>query len=144
MNIRVCFLLCLALLAAGCGPIVPATTPPQLNHTSGPAFVVTDRMYANDIFSVRYPAGWRIVTGQAHLPPHVVIVSPDERAQITLIVGTLDDANFGTQGRMATLRGVTLSDGTLLTITGEAPAEMWNNFLPVFDAVVRSLSVSIQ
>lgn len=50
-----------ALLLNACGPIVPATTPPQLQHTPGAFVTVTEARFDAGLFQVDYPKSWRVV-----------------------------------------------------------------------------------
>jgi len=59
-------LLCFIMLLAACTPAQP---PPSLSATPGAAVVVTRDTYRNDLFSVEYPSGWRVVTSPAGAPP---------------------------------------------------------------------------
>jgi len=129
------FALGLVLLAA----CIPAETPPQLAYTPGPAVVVTDRVYESSVFTVRYPSGWRVVTGAADAPPSVVFVAPDEVSTITLQTGTLEAATLAEPGFRAELRGIELADGTRITAIARAPETAWETFLPVFEAVVATV-----
>jgi hypothetical protein len=122
-----------------CGPIVPATTPPQLDFTPGPTVVISDNAYETGDFSVRYPVGWRIVTGAADQPTQVVFVAPDEISTITVQTGTLDNAPFD-DTLMTDIRAVSLDGGTSITVIGRAPADTWDSFSAVLDVVVSSVS----
>jgi hypothetical protein len=128
----------LVLLVAACGPIVPATTPPQLKFTPGPAVVVTDRTYETRAFTVRYPSGWRVVTGAADQPISVVFVAPDEVSTITVQAGYLNNTTFD-EAFQTDVRGITLGDGTVVTAIGRAPVERWATFGPVFEMVIASV-----
>ncbi|TVR21583.1 MAG: hypothetical protein EA396_07610 [Anaerolineaceae bacterium] len=74
----------LAGLLAGCASIAPVAVPPQLNATPGPPAIITRDSFQNDAFSAWYPAGWRVVTSASFVAPHVVFISPCERAVIGL------------------------------------------------------------
>lgn len=50
-----------ALLLNACGPIVPATAPPQLQHTPGAFVTVTETRFDAGLFQVDYPKSWRVV-----------------------------------------------------------------------------------
>lgn len=129
------------MLLVGCGPLVPATTPPQLAFTPGPPVVVTERVLETADFTVSYPAGWRVVTGAADQPSSAVLVAPDETATIRLQVGILDNETFA-DNLQTDIRAVTLANGLTVTAVGRASAENWNLFLPVFEAVIQSLQPS--
>ncbi len=73
--------LCLLLLVVGCGPLVPATQPPQLAHTPG-AFVVVDaETFDAGVFRVAYPQGWRIVKSSTATAPMTVVFASSRTAQ---------------------------------------------------------------
>ncbi|MBZ0278474.1 MAG: hypothetical protein K8I60_20165 [Anaerolineae bacterium] len=138
---RLCVLGSMLLLLVGCGPLVPATTPPQLAFTPGPPVVVTDRVLETAEFTVHYPAGWRVVTGAADQPSSAVLVAPDETATIQIQVGALQNEMF-TDNLQTDIRAVTLANGLPVTAVGRASAEHWGRFLPVFEAVILSLQSS--
>lgn len=80
-----------ALLLAACGSLAPAATPAHLEHTPGPPVILTGSIYDAGVFSLRYPSGWRIVTGAASSPAWVGFVSPDEDAVLVFSAAPLDD-----------------------------------------------------
>jgi hypothetical protein len=133
------FVLCFSMLLSACGRLVPpATTPPQLHFTPGAPVAVTDRLYETSAFTVRYPTGWRVVTAAANQPISVVFVAPDEVSTITLQVGELNNATFDPKFK-TDVRDIHLANGTLITAIGRAPADSWETFAPVFEAVVASV-----
>jgi hypothetical protein len=133
-------LLFVVLLLAGCKSIVPATTPPQLEWTAGPSIIITDKVLETAEFTLNYPSDWRVVTGEAQLPPTVTLVSPDEKSTITLNMGELPAGNYGDDdGTMTVVRGISLKNGKSVTAVGKAPADRWESFLTVFEAVVASI-----
>jgi len=128
------------VLLSGCKSLVPATTPPQLEWTAGPPIVITDKVLETAEFTLNYPSGWRVVTGEAQLPPTVTLISPDEKSTITLNMGELPEGNYGEDRlTMTIVRGVTLKNGKSMTVIGKAPTEGWEAFLPVFEAVIASI-----
>jgi hypothetical protein len=128
------------LFLVGCGPIVPATTPPQLAFTPGAPVVVTDRILETADFTVKYPAGWRVVTGAANQLTSAVLVAPDEIATIQLQVGALE--NLSDSDQQTDIRAITLANGLIVTAVGRASAENWSQFLPVFEAVIQSVQTN--
>ncbi|MEM9951903.1 MAG: hypothetical protein AAF846_09900 [Chloroflexota bacterium] len=79
--------------------MIPATTPPQLQHTPGAPLTITDNQIDADWFRLTYPDGWRVVTNIAIEPVALVLVSPDDALVIRLdticddvIVSTSDDS----------------------------------------------------
>lgn len=85
---RLCWIF---LLLVGCGPIVPATTPPQLANTPGASIRITSDRVQTESFSVRYPDGWRVVKiSPAVAPLRLVFVAPDDAQIIELGTTSLD------------------------------------------------------
>lgn len=119
----------------------PAETPEQLRFTPGAPVVVTQNTFMTDEFSLRYPDGWRIVTGPADAPQAFTFVSPDNCAIILVAVGSAEpiisqdcpDADFQTIHREITL------DDLSLTVAGSAPDEQWESFESAFEFVVHSI-----
>jgi hypothetical protein len=123
---------------------LPAATPEQLRFTPGAPVVVTQNTFTAEGFSLRYPDGWRIVTGPADAPLVVTFVSPDNCAIILVAIGSAEpinspdcpEANFQTTRRQITL-------GTLLlTIAGSAPTAQWETFESAFERLVSSVQSS--
>ena len=69
----------LTVLLSACAPIVPATAPPQLEHTPGAFAVVTDAFFDAGRFRVDYPKSWRVVKTSIAADDHlqVVFAAPD-------------------------------------------------------------------
>ena len=129
-----CVVACLTALAA----CVPATVPPQLDATPGPAVIVADRVEVAGLFSVQPPAGWRIVTGAAGDPPSVLFIAPDDAALIG--IGTAPDytapALPGADHSAA--RAVDM-DGVQVQVGLRAPDDAPDVFIAVFEQVIASL-----
>jgi hypothetical protein len=88
---HLCVSIFLLIGLAACQSPVPATTPPQLDHTPGAFVSVTDDVYNAGVFRVRYPEGWRVVkTSIAGAPMEVVFVSPDDELTIRLSEAAFD------------------------------------------------------
>jgi hypothetical protein len=132
------FLLLIALTA--CQPLVPATTPPQLEHTPGAFVSVTDDSYDAGVFRVRYPEGWRVVkTSIAGAPMEVVFVSPDEEMTIRLSEAAFDapepdDERF-TRYEQRTLNNTA---GITLYARAESPLSRRDELQTLFQRVVQS------
>jgi hypothetical protein len=137
--IALCCAAVLALIAAGC---IPARLPENLSNTPGAAVMITDRVFEAPTFTVRYPGGWRIVTGPAAFPAAVVFVAPDEKSTIKLQVGELNQVNLDDGKTRTEVRAVTLTNGIKLTAVASAPPEQWAAFLPLFEAVLASLKAT--
>ncbi|MBZ0278200.1 MAG: hypothetical protein K8I60_18785 [Anaerolineae bacterium] len=125
-----------SLILAAC---VPAQTPPQLAYTPGPAVIVTDRVYESAAFTVRYPSGWRVVTGAADAPLSVVFVAPDEVSTIRVQVGGLENASLSDAGFRYDVRGVELADGTTITAIAHIAEDRWETIQPIFEDMVKSI-----
>jgi len=129
----------LLLLLAAC---VPAATPTLLSYTPGPSVTVLDETYDAGVFTVRFPAGWVVVSGPANQPAAVTFVSPDESATIRLStradIEPAPDETLPTGMRLH-MEQVTLEDGVLVTMTLGAPAGRWDTYLSVFEAVMESV-----
>jgi hypothetical protein len=131
-------MLILAISICAC---TPAETPEQLSFTPGAPFIVTENTFTTNDFSLRYPDGWRIVTGPADAPQVITFVSPDNCAIILVAIGSTEpitspdcaDVNFQTIHRQVTI------DDLLLTVAGSAPDAHWEVFETTFEAFARSV-----
>lgn len=125
-------------LLAGCAPLVPAETPPQIEHTPG-AFVVIDmQTYNADVFRVDYPGGWKVVKlNEAGAPDHVALVAPDESAVIEVAAGSIT-APSPPEGQRTIQREIDLN-GQNVALIGRAGADTWEAFEPVFERVAASI-----
>lgn len=133
-------LLMAALLIVGC---VPATVPPQLDHTPGPPLTVTDDRVQTAAFTVTRPDGWRVVTGEAAAPPSVILIAPDDTALVMLSAAPIDtpprpqvDDETPLETRTAS---VNVTGGTV-AIYAAAPAADFADLAPLFDAVIASVA----
>lgn len=104
---------------------IPASQAPPLSATPGAAAVVTRDSYRNDLFSVEYPQGWRVITSPAGAPPSVTFVAPGDcmlvivsSASITRVptAPACESTDFAVDQR-----DVPLGD-TTITVAGSAPA----------------------
>jgi len=132
----------LPLWIAACTPLIPATTPPQLEHTPG-AFVSIDGDHFDaGFFRVDYPDGWRTVkTSVAAAPLEVVFASPDNSMTIHIVEG---DAPFPEATPDPAIyerwEWIHLSSDMTITVIGEAPIEAKDEFDVIFDGVVQSVN----
>jgi hypothetical protein len=125
------------MLFAGC---VPVEKPPQLTFTPGASFVVTDDIFDAGVFNVRYPQGWRVITGQASAPPSVIFAAPDDVALIMLAVGEIESpptlsSDIETQSETRTIELGEVTMTAYLT----APVENWDSFMQIFEDVLATL-----
>lgn len=132
-------LLAAVLLITSCAP---RESPPQLDFTPGPAYVITEDELRTDAYTVTTPRDWRVIAGPAEDPYTFQLIAPDDRALIALSVRPLDPPPV--------MQGVALDD--LVTRTAEtagplgavygvlvaAPGEI-DGFAEVFAAVVASV-----
>lgn len=131
------FLFIIGICLIGC---VPVEKPPQLTFTPGASFVVTDDIFDAGVFRVRYPQGWRVITGQASAPPSVIFAAPDDVALIMLAVGEIESPptlNLDVETQSET-RTIELGDVTM-TAYLTAPVESWGSFTQIFDDVLATL-----
>lgn len=117
---------------------IPARVPDNLDDTPGPPVQVSDQQYSGVDFSARYPAGWRVVTGEAQVPQSVIFVAPDEVSYIRLHVGkpAPDDAVPNLKSEVRTL---TLANGVAVTAVLNAPPESFDTLMIDFEQVVAAL-----
>lgn len=95
------------MLLSACAPIIPATAPPQLEHTPGAFAVVTDTRFDAGLFQVDYPKSWRVVKTSIAAADHlqVVFAAPDSGAVILTQTDSAGDEPF-----------VALDNGVILQI----------------------------
>ena len=87
-------LLLIVLIGAGCGPLIPARTPVQLDHTPGPPIRIDGQRISGTSWQVDYPPGWKIVRiNTAAEPLRLVFVSPDEDPAQAIVI-TISEAPF--------------------------------------------------
>ncbi|MBK9124174.1 MAG: hypothetical protein IPM16_13800 [Chloroflexi bacterium] len=132
-------LLVVALLFAGCAP---RESPPQLDFTPGPAYVITEDEVRTAAYTVTTPREWRVIAGPAEDPYTFQLVAPEDRALIALSVRPLDPP--------PTMQDVALDDlvtrtaqtagplGTVYAVLVAAPGEI-DGFAEVLAAVVASV-----
>lgn len=126
-----------SLVFAGC---VPATVPPQLDATPGPAVVVTDQEYDAGAFKVRYPAGWRVISSAATSTATVLFAAPDHTAIMLFGVDAVEAPMPETDGQIRTeIRQISLEQNVSVTAILNAPAENWEVFAPLFEQSVASV-----
>ena len=122
------------MLFSGC---IPAQTPPQLAFTPGAPAVITDELFTNSAFSVRYPTGWRVVTGAADAPPSVTFVAADDVTTITLSTAAPGeperDPTFRVETRLLALEGLRVY------VVARVPVQDWPRFQPTFERLLASV-----
>ena len=132
----------LILLFAAC---VPAQTPPVLDATPGAAVTVTEDTYRNEIFSVRYPAGWRVITSEAGQTLSVIFAAPDNCALIVVSATMINQPPNSPACDQPNLQTATrnLSLGSAkIFIAGSAPTDDSEAFTTQLDQVATSLQAA--
>lgn len=120
---------------------VPATVPPQLAATPGPAVVITEQEYHAGAFTLRYPVGWRVISSAATSPITVIFAAPDNAAIMLFGVGANEAPMPETEAQIRTeMRQVTLKNGDTVTAILNAQADSWEIFAPLFEAAVESIN----
>lgn len=134
MNIlrRLSVLLLLALAAC-----VPAQVPDQLFATAGPPIVMDGDWVRGEIFSVRVPQGWRVITGEASQPQRLILSAPDNLTTIELQVG---EALLSTDEPIPDIRQVIRLSTGVVTITLRTVPEQHESMQLVLAQVVASLT----
>ena len=126
----------LSLLIGACAPLVPATTPPQLQYTPGAFVVVTNETFDAGVFRVDYPQSWRVVktsiASTAFL--QVVFVAPDESSITLSQTKTVSNSTRDTE------RCITLDNGVIVQVVMK-PA---NNADDTFNDLATQLIASIR
>ncbi|NWF69898.1 MAG: hypothetical protein HXY40_12505 [Chloroflexi bacterium] len=131
--------LLLILLLTAC---VPVAHPPQLSSTPGAAFVVTADTLDFGIFRVEYPAGWRVISGAASLPPTVIFAAPENAALLLLSVVPIDRPPALDSGAPMRSEARTLNfDGTPLYVYSTAPVAEWAIYGAIFERLLTSITV---
>jgi len=124
-------------LLSACAPLIPATTPPQLQHTPGAFVSLDDEIFDAGVFQVDYPDGWRVVKiSVAAAPLQVVFVSPDESMTLTLSQAPLPATQAGTN---TYTRHNSIED--TIFIRGTAPIESRAEFDLIYEHVLESLFI---
>jgi len=142
------FTLCLCGLIyvlVGCGAIVPAKTPAQLEQTPGASVILTDQLYDAGLFKVHYPGGWQVITGAASAPTWVVFISPYEMSVIALSVEPLDPAPqppIQTEALRFETQTLALTDGSVLYAFLSAPESDWQTTQIIFQSTLDSITPS--
>lgn len=115
---------------------VPGTVPALLSATPGPPVIVADQVYRGVDFTVRYPAGWRVITSAAASPAAVIFAAPENEALI--YIGPEDTPSLSETARTMT-ETVRLTDGREVRAGLSADPEVWEAVWPLFQQVTASL-----
>ena len=127
---------CACLLLAACSPWVPATAPPQLEHTPGPQYSITATKFEIDRFQLRYPASWRVVylsTAEDRLH-QVAFVAPDQSVVMVREVESADESGTG--------RSLLLENGVNLSVEVKAADDAPAAFSDQAEQLIASIQGS--
>jgi hypothetical protein len=139
LTLRFISLIFLLEMSAAC---VPAERPKFLENTPGPPVEVVGEVYDAEAFTLRYPAGWTVVSSPANQPAAVTLVAPDESA--TIRVSVHPDLEVSPDedlpnGMRLHVEQMSLERGLTATISLGAPIRQWEALIPVYDAVKQSI-----
>jgi hypothetical protein len=124
---------------------IPADTAPNRSATPGAGAMITRDTYQNELFSVSYPAGWRVITSPASAPPSVTFVAPGDCALIVVSSAPIDappTAPACDQADIQTVDRTVMLDGQQIVVAGSVPASDWDEFVAALDRVAASLKAS--
>ncbi len=135
--------MCLLLLTAACGQLVPVETPPQLEYTPGPPVIVTRSTYDAGPFFVEYPVGWRVITPAAFSTPWVVFMIEDQTALVVLALD-LDDTdvvppNTSEDNLRRVRETVVLNEHLSIHALLAVPRAEQERYIPLFEQILASL-----
>ena len=127
MNHRV--LSILLLFASACSSLVPATQPPQLQHTPGAFVTLSETHFDAGIFELDYPSTWRVVKLSSADAGYlkVAFVAPDQ-STVTL-----------TQVENADESMVRLGNGVKLVVETNAADAAIASFFDSAEQLIRSI-----
>src|SRR5687768_2462994 len=119
-----------ALWLTACTPLIPATTPPQLEYTPGAFVTVDDDRFDAGIFRVDYPDGWRIVKSSvAAAPLEVVFASPDNSMTLQIVEGEVPfPESIPDPAIYEHWEWIDVSSNLIVTVIGKAPIETKDEF----------------
>ena len=136
-----CFLL--LLLMTACTPLVPATTPPQLQNPPGTAISLDAERFDAGVFVVDYPDGWRVVKqSEANAPVTVTFAAANN--EMTILVSEMafsipeSTPEPGIYERYQTVT----SGGNAVTLIGCAREEDREALDAIFEHVVESVVIT--
>lgn len=123
------YLAILFLFASACSPLVPAETPPQIQHTPGAFVTVSETRFDAGIFQLDYPSNWTVVklsTADTNYLK-VAFVAPDQ-STVTL-----------TQVENADKHVVRLENGVVIVVEINATAAAVASFFERAERLVKSI-----
>lgn len=133
---RVFSVIWLLVYLTACQSIIPASTPPQLEHTPGAPITITESGIEGEWFALDYPDNWRVITNIAMEPLHLIMVSPDDSFLIHV-----EDARNGCEREPieSELWECISNENAQLSIWGEQISELEAEYDPIFEQVVNSV-----
>lgn len=122
----------LLLLASACSSLVPATVPPQLQHTPGAFVRLSETQFDASFFRLDYPSTWRVVKLNTadNTRLQVVFVAPD---QSTVTLTQVDGAKADAYNIL------TLENGIALAVHIKASQDMAASFPKQAELLVASI-----
>lgn len=131
------------LVMAACAPLVPATTPPQLQIPPGTAVSLDAERFDAGMFQVDYPDGWRVVRqSEANAPVTVTFAAANN--EMTILVSEIafsipeNTPEPGIYERYQTVR----LGGNAVTLIGCAREEEREALDVIFEHVVQSVVIT--
>ncbi|MCY4021551.1 MAG: hypothetical protein OXG39_19285 [Chloroflexi bacterium] len=119
------------LFACACSPLVPAETPPQIQHTPGAFVTVSETRFDAGIFQLDYPSNWRVVKLSTSDTNYlkVAFVAPDQ-STVTL-----------TQVENADKSVVRLDNGVVIVVEINATVAVFASFFERAERLVKSIQM---
>jgi len=128
----------LLVILSACGSLVPATVPPQLQHTPGSPITITDNQIVADAFTLAFPDGWRVITNVAELPLELILVDPDD--DLIIRISQMCPTSEATPAPDIHYRAACLqANSATVFLTGEVVLADSERFDPFFDLVLESV-----
>jgi len=129
-------------LIAACTPLIPATTPPQLEEPPGTFVAVDEDSFDAGAFQVNYPDGWRVVKlSEANAPITATFASPDDEMTITLSELDIPVEECTPDPNMYERRESVTNNDLRIYSAGCAPVEQRHAFDEIYDNVLESITV---
>jgi hypothetical protein len=124
-------------------PAAPNRVPPLPGDAGVSWVTITEERVSGDLFGVRYPRGWRVITSPAGSHLVITLVAPGDCAVV--LVGAdpalslpplpdCPDAPITVEGR------VSMPDGKMVYLLGSAPAADRAVFQQAFDGIQQSVT----
>ncbi len=123
----------LLLLLSACAPLIPATTPPQIQHTPGAFVSITATRFDAGVFRLDYPSAWRVVKSSTADTPllQIVFVAPDQ-STVTLT----QIANIASAEQESVL---TLDNGVVLSVDIQTLQDNASGFASQAEQLIASI-----